>query len=38
MEEGKDYLMDKNWYALRVFYNRVQPLIADCREQGQETG
>lgn len=28
--------MDKNWYALRVFYNRVQPLIADCREQGQE--
>ncbi len=28
--------MDKHWYALRVFYNRVQPLITDCRKQGQE--
>lgn len=25
-----------HWYALRVFYNRVQPLIADCKERGLE--
>ncbi|MBR1766556.1 MAG: KOW motif-containing protein [Bacteroidales bacterium] len=28
--------MHNNWYALKVFYNRVQPLIADCKEQGME--
>lgn len=22
--------MDKNWYAFRIFYNRVKPLISDC--------
>lgn len=25
-----------NWYALKVFYNRVQPLIADCQEAAIE--
>lgn len=25
-----------HWYALRVFYNRVQPLIADCKAVGLE--
>lgn len=27
---------DLHWYALRVFYNRLQPLIADCKESGLE--
>jgi hypothetical protein len=26
----------EHWYALRVFYNRVQPLIADCKAEGLE--
>jgi hypothetical protein len=26
----------RHWYALRVFYNRVQPLIADCKAEGLE--
>lgn len=25
-----------NWYAIKVYYNRVQPLIAECREAGIE--
>ena len=25
-----------HWYAAKVFYNRVQPLIAACREHGIE--
>lgn len=25
-----------HWYALKVYYNRVQPLIADCHEAGLE--
>ena len=25
-----------HWYALKVFYNKVQPLIADCKETGLE--
>lgn len=28
--------MTENWYALKVFYNRVQPLIADCKEANLE--
>lgn len=28
--------MDKHWYALKVYYNRVQPLIAEAREAGME--
>ena len=28
--------MEKHWYALKVYYNRVQPLIADCKEAGIE--
>ena len=27
---------EQHWYALKVFYNRVQPLIADCLEEGME--
>ena len=27
---------DCHWYAMKVYYNRVQPLIADCRERGVE--
>ena len=23
-----------HWYALKAFYNKVQPLIADCKEAG----
>ena len=26
----------RNWYALKVYYNRVQPLIAECKELGME--
>lgn len=26
----------KNWYAIKVYYNRVQSLIAECRETGME--
>ena len=25
-----------HWYAFRVFYNRMQPLVSDCREQALE--
>jgi len=25
-----------HWYALKVFYNKVQPLIADCKEVALE--
>ena len=25
-----------HWYATKVFYNRVQPLIAECKETGIE--
>ena len=25
-----------NWYAFKVYYNRVQPLIAECKELGLE--
>ena len=28
--------MEKHWYAFKVYYNRVQPLIADCKELGIE--
>ena len=28
--------MDNRWYAFKVYYNRVQPLIADCKEAGTE--
>lgn len=28
--------MDSHWYAFKVNYNRVQPLIADCKELGIE--
>ena len=28
--------MDSNWYAFKVYYNRVQPLIAECKELGLE--
>ncbi len=28
--------MDNHWYAFKVNYNRVQPLIADCKERGLE--
>ena len=24
--------MENRWYALKVYYNRVQPLIQDCQE------
>lgn len=26
----------RNWYAFRIFYNRVMPLVDDCLEQGLE--
>lgn len=25
-----------HWYAMKVYYNRIQPLIAECREAGME--
>lgn len=28
--------MNKNWYAFRIFYGRVMPLINDCTAQGLE--
>lgn len=28
--------MDKNWYAFRIFYNRMQPLVTDCEVSGLE--
>ena len=28
--------MDKHWYALKIYYNRVQAMIADCHEAGIE--
>jgi len=28
--------MESRWYALKVYYNRVQPLIAECKEAGFE--
>lgn len=27
---------DMGWYAMKVYYNRVQPLVAECKEQGIE--
>lgn len=27
---------EQHWYALRVFYNKVQPLIVDCKAAGLE--
>lgn len=32
-EDGGD---KKHWYALKVYYNRVQPLIAECLGEGME--
>ena len=29
-------MMNKNWYAFRIFYNRVMPLVSDCMVQGLE--
>ena len=26
----------EGWYAIKVYYNRVQPLIAECKEAGME--
>ncbi len=26
----------QGWYAFKVYYNKVQPLIAECKEQGLE--
>ena len=28
--------MEPHWYAMKVHYNRVQPLIAEAREKGME--
>lgn len=28
--------MEPHWYAMKVYYNRVQPLIAECKERGLE--
>lgn len=28
--------MESHWYALKVYYNRVQPLLAEARELGVE--
>lgn len=28
--------MENCWYALKVYYNHVQPLIAECKEAGIE--
>lgn len=28
--------MNKNWYAFRIFYNRVMPLVSDCTARGLE--
>lgn len=28
--------MKNHWYALKVYYNRIQPLIADCQSLGIE--
>ncbi len=36
MDNASCESMENNWYALKVYYNRVQPLIADCRETGIE--
>ena len=30
------WVMDKKWYAFRIFYNRVMPLVNDCLERGLE--
>ena len=27
---------EEHWYAMKVFYNKVQPLIAVCKERGIE--
>lgn len=26
----------EHWYAFKVYYNKVQPLIAECKERGLE--
>lgn len=37
VEEGENCTtMENNWYAFKVYYNRVQPLIADCKASGIE--
>lgn len=36
IDAATDNNNEPHWYALRVFYNRVQPLIADCKERGME--
>lgn len=28
--------MESRWYAMKVYYNRVQPLIEECKEAGWE--
>lgn len=28
--------MEKHWYAFRIFYNRMMPLVADCETTGLE--
>lgn len=33
---GRLSSMEKHWFALKVYYNRIQPLIADCIEAGLE--
>jgi hypothetical protein len=29
-------MADKDWYAFRIIYNRVQPLVTDCEVRGLE--
>lgn len=46
MEEGENCYLprppilnnsaEQHWYALKVYYNRVQPLLAEAREAGLE--
>lgn len=33
---GEFARMEKHWYAFKVYYNRIQPLLDDCRELGLE--
>lgn len=34
--DNTQQMEETHWYAMKVYYNRVQPLIADCREAGRE--
>lgn len=34
--QRRQSMSDSSWYALKVYYNREQPLIAEAREQGLE--